>query len=956
MFSYNEMGLTFIKNNISELQIDILQSLLEQGIAEELNEKFSISWSNLLSAYDDLNGLLDLPTLFSGDIYVNFQSTTSNNDFDINWGLELNRREIYPTIKGAIIENGKDTYLMSAPLFNAINAILEHKKKEKKPEEDNLYLMYALENASKQGLKINLKHFNNFEFIIPEKVSLFVEQDFEGNLILTPNLGISEDPSEVRKRLHQIERNAKSSSLRIKKQIVIIDETKRQAIEEIAKVRKIDKSIAPDFLNNPTSYISGTSIDLDSGFSARVLGVTEFVHAYFGDQEKSANKWFEANANKITRIVHEIPYIQDVIKNVEDLEDFKAVYKDAEATNSEVVTFKDLDFNIKNKDEVKAIINECSMNINLGKTSEIEKLKALVLDVQKNDDELEYSSDILQAENLYKGEIDISAYKRSFYPHQNEGVRWILAHAMHAINDNNTGCLLADDMGLGKTFMTIVAIREYLIKFKEKYGSTPPVLVVAPVALLEGWEEEIQKTYKENFFNNIVLLTSNGELKKYIKSGCSKELRYPTETEDEYSGIGLENIRYSLKIGEEYGNQRLDAENTIVLTNYETLRDYQASFGLINWSMIVFDEMQYIKNPNTRASVAAKALKSKFKLAVTGTPVENSLKDIWNIFDVINSGLLDSYQNFRDEFISPILKNDSDIDTKNKLGQKLRTKIGNYMLRRNKEDKLPDLPSKIIFSGVKSNFPNIVYDDGLSLPMSNAQEELYQNALNEYANATNKPKAALQTLHKLRQICLFPALDKNIELEIPISIKDVNNLFERSSKLIHLQRILDNIRTKNEKVIIFLINKKLQEVLKHSLKIIYGINVSVVNGDSPNITTSTVNPSRKKMIANFEDKDGFNIIIMSPLAAGVGLTVTGANNVIHLERHWNPAKEAQATDRVYRIGQKKDVNIYVPVCKYSQGKSFDEILDALLSRKIDLNKSIVTPNEFSEEDLAEIMQ
>ena len=948
IWQFDSKGLIFSANDLSPEQLDVMLSFAEEGIVNETDNNFYMPWDSAVSLEKDIKSFFELPSMFDGKIYVNFKSFTYDKNFRLEWGLFHNKREIYPSITGALIEFDGQVYMMDKILFDVVTAIREHYKSNH-TEEDNLFLIYYLKEAVKNGLNIDLRQFNNFEFVVPDKISLFIEADAEGNLLLTPNFGINEDPSEIRKRLHQVHKNAKGASLRAKNRIVILDENKRKAIEEVIKTRKIDKSERDNFIKNPSAYIDDSLIDLENGFSTRVVGLTEFVQAYFGDQEKSINSWFDICGDVSEKIIHKIPHIKEIIKNEDELEDFERIYQNALQNNTDTVSFKDKYFDISNDEEVKTVIKECRENFGLNGEDNSENLRKLVFDIKKNDELLDFQTDFIEKDNFYQGEIDNSEYSRKFYSHQSIGIRWILSHAVSSIKGSPQGCLLADDMGLGKTFMTLVAIREYQKLYQKEHNTNKPVLIVAPVSLIENWKQEIENSYQKQFFDKVIMLTAEADLKKYQKDNSTKELVFNDNDDIQ----GLSDVRYALKIGEQYGKDRLDAPNNIIIANYETLRSYQASFALVDWSFIVFDEIQYLKNPNTRVSVAAKALKSNFKLAVTGTPVENSLKDIWNIFDVVNSGLLYEYQKFREEFISPILN--ADPNTKVAIGKKLRDLIGNNMLRRNKEDCLSDLTKKIIYSGCKQNNQEIIFNDKLVLPMNEKQEEIYSNILYEYNNAPSKKGIALSTLKSLRVTSLCPELlDGNKELPVPQTIKDVYNIFSSSPKLEYVIEQLNEIRNKKEKVIIFAINKKLQELLRRSLNILYNLNVRIINGDTKTVSESIQNPSRKRIINEFSNKDGFNVIIISPIAAGVGLTVTAANNVIHLERHWNPAKEAQATDRVYRIGQKKDVNIYVPICTYSKGKSFDEILDTLLSRKIDLNKSIVTPNEFSEEDIAAV--
>ena len=165
--------------------------------------------------------------------------------------------------------------------------------------------------------------------------------------------------------------------------------------------------------------------------------------------------------------------------------------------------------------------------------------------------------------------------------------------------------------------------------------------------------------------------------------------------------------------------------------------------------------------------------------------------------------------------------------------------------------------------------------------------------------------------------------------------------------------VTDSVYNKGEKCIVFVISKKAQQFLSAALEVRYGIQVDIVNGDTKT-TSKNTDKTRVGIIDRFQSAPGFGVIIMSPVAAGVGLTVTAANNVIHLERHWNPAKEAQATDRVYRIGQEKPVNVYLPIAVHQEMQSFDERLNLLLRNKTDLSTAVVTTNVVAEEAMIEI--
>ena len=536
------------------------------------------------------------------------------------------------------------------------------------------------------------------------------------------------------------------------------------------------------------------------------------------------------------------------------------------------------------------------------------------------------------ADILYPQEkLDWQNYARQPFPHQLTGVQWITGLAQE-----NEGGLLADDMGLGKTFMALSAI-DQLYKLQPEGETKKPALIVAPLSLLENWKDEVDKTFSEPPFQSIVILQSGADLNTYRSGGV--EIRNQ-DTLDE----GEADIKYSLHVGKVYGPDRLDMPERLVITTYQTLRDYQFSLCKIDWGMVVFDEAQNIKNPNALQTRAAKGLKADFKLVATGTPVENSLADFWCLLDTSNPGHLSSYQDFRESYVTPIVRaaGDEIEEVRTRVGRELRTNVGPLMLRRLKEDNLEGLPEKLIYVGIASEEWRFL--DSLQRMMSGHQLDSYNATLGSQEAAEGNQ--VLGCLQRLRDVSLHPRLADQGRLDIPDRRKHLAELFKESAKMQSLLDTLEQIRQRKEKCIIFSVNKRLQQFLSLALGIWFDLGpLSIINGDAKAVAKRASVPTRKSMITDFEAVEGFNIIIMSPVAAGVGLTVVGANNVIHYERHWNPAKEAQATDRVYRIGQKKDVNIYIPILHHPELESFDANLHRLLSKKTSLKDAVVTPEQ-----------
>ena len=367
----------------------------------------------------------------------------------------------------------------------------------------------------------------------------------------------------------------------------------------------------------------------------------------------------------------------------------------------------------------------------------------------------------------------------------------------------------------------------------------------------------------------------------------------------------------------------------IILTNYETVRSYQISLGLVDFSIIALDEAQKIKTPGTQITNASKALKADFKIAMTGTPVENTLVDIWCLMDFAVPGLLGNAKDFAKVYQKPLGDEGTDIKA---LTEQLRSNIGVFIKRRLKSDVAKDLPNKYdnANSRIKKVMPTIQLDRyKLEIEMANDSD----------LEGIEKRNQKLKSLWAVRDISDHPFL-----LESQILNFSSEELISSSSKLQITKGILADIKSKNEKVIIFADRRETQKMLQKIVYDTFGIFTSIINGDTP--ATKQLEGksklSRQQTIDRFQSEEGFNVIIMSPIAAGVGLNVIKANHIIHYTRHWNPAKEDQATDRAYRIGQKKDVFVYYPMAIFPEEmkdesgnrlKSFDEILDTLLKNK-----------------------
>jgi len=960
-------------NDWTQNQYMVLNMLQENGVATAFPNGFSILADDAVRL-PEIRELFELPPIFPGKFSIYVENQTTQSSFKVKLWLEYpdDKKTIHYELIGPYLKVGEyETYLPSPEQWAVLKSIKEHQglNVSQRTEYNNLLLVYNLQQS---GAEIDLSQFNNLKIINPESVSVSVRASETGEAILNPAFGTKTPVEKIENRLGQLVGNDNIQSFRVGDEIVLLDEKKLDAAREIIKNRKIPKSQIKDFLNTPSAFLNASIVDLDTGFSMRVKGATTFKHSYFGETDESGLAWF-SKGSADSKYVGALD-LDKIIKDTESLELFHDRFKDAKKHNAQEMIFLGTAIDISDPEKIEKKLDTIKKQLQKGTTDpstqttddlpdenedhmDSEKSDPVVVDIHTNDDELSFGSEQItqvMKDVLYKNRLHTDDYKRQPFKHQEEGIRWLLGLALSgqgkSEDDRVRGGVMADDMGLGKTYMSLVGVYEFYKHLEKQNKKQRPVLVVAPLSLLETWREEIDLTFKENPFDDVVILQSNADLKRFKVKGAGVETRQKN-IEIILDGNSENAIKYALKVGEEYVMDRLDKPKRLILTTYQTLRDYQFSLCQIDWSFAIFDEAQNIKNPNALQTRAAKGLKTQFTLIATGTPVENHLGDFWCLFDTAQPGHLGSYQEFRKRYISPISKATSDevADARATVGRQLREDVGALMIRRLKEDQLEGLPDKNIYVGIESDdLQNWVYHENLSSGMSGKQLAVYNAAINGVIAAQEEKiekNPVLKGLHQLRDISLHHNLVDRGCLNLPKDKKEAQAYTNSSAKLENVFLILKEIRKRQEKVILFIINKRLQRFMKLSCHKLLGVDADIINGDTPAVAKTTGNKTRKSIIDDFQRGSGFGIIIMSPIAAGVGLTITGANNVIHVERHWNPAKEAQATDRVYRIGQKKDVNVYVPILHHPELTSFDVNLHKLLSKKTNLKDAVVTPEE-----------
>ncbi|MDD3237552.1 MAG: DEAD/DEAH box helicase [Candidatus Gastranaerophilales bacterium] len=456
-------------------------------------------------------------------------------------------------------------------------------------------------------------------------------------------------------------------------------------------------------------------------------------------------------------------------------------------------------------------------------------------------------------------------------PYQENGLKWLYTNTTKGF-----GSCMADDMGLGKTIQVITLI----LKLKEENKLKQPALVICPTTLLGNWRKE----------------------------------------------LGM--FAPSLKVSVYHGlDRKLDTKADIIITTFAILRIDIEEIKKTNWSMLIVDEAQNIKNPDTSQTLAVKSLKSDIKIAMTGTPVENKLTELWSIFDFINKGYLGSIKDFQKSYATPIerFKQVSRAD-------KLKLSISPFVLRRLKTDKtiINDLPEKMVI------------DDYCYL--SKSQAALYEKTLNDLMGqistikGINRRGMIFKLITALKQICNHPyQYLKNGEMT-----KDNSGKCEKFISL--LGSIMDN----DEKTIVFTQYKEMGTILCDIIQ-------KELNTE-PLFFHGSLNPSqREALLTRFDEDEEAKVMILSLKAGGTGLNLTTATNVIHYDLWWNPAVEDQATDRSYRIGQDKNVMVHRLVTL----GTFEEKIDEMIKQKKELVNLAVfegekTITELTDEEIYKI--
>jgi SNF2 family DNA or RNA helicase len=424
-------------------------------------------------------------------------------------------------------------------------------------------------------------------------------------------------------------------------------------------------------------------------------------------------------------------------------------------------------------------------------------------------------------------------------------------------------------MGLGKTIETLALIQQ-----EWRSGEKRPVLLICPMSVVSNWKKEADR-----FTPELPVMVHHG----------------------------IERTK-----GDEFKTEAV--RQAIVISSYALLhRDFEILKG-VSWAGVVLDEAQNIKNPETKQARAAKGLKADYRVALTGTPVENNVGDLWSIMEFLNSGFLGTQAEFKREFFIPI-----QAGRDQEAAECLRKLTGPFILRRLKTDKsiISDLPEKMEMKVFCS--------------LTKEQASLYEAVVKDTLESLDKTEGiqrkglVLATLSKLKQVCNHPAQFLGDHSPIP----------GRSGKLARLTEMVEEMIEVGDRALIFSQFTEMGSILQKHLQENFGREVLFLHG-------GVSKKGRDRFVERFQaDGDSPHLFILSLKAGGTGLNLTRASRVIHFDRWWNPAVENQATDRAFRIGQTKNVQVHKFIC----AGTLEEKIDEMIERKKEMAGRVIGTGE-----------
>lgn len=941
-----------------------VETLLDMEIAEAVDGAVCVRWEQFGAALDaDIHLPIRWTSWSPLMLAIDRQSELGRQDFQYHYAFRFGEQDtavervgyfVRRTATGQLFHLDEQTFA----LVDAMDRFNQLPPTERTPDRTWLTFAEVKGCSATVGAALDDYLVQN-DVLVPSQIVLDIyAHDEDGSISFVPKAdGIPDD--EFREAFL---RNPDAQGLYVldggerRRVRVVLSERQKQVLERMKQVRRARGEAQASARRDPAQFFDGLLDSVTIEYGARVIGIGELEFASMPASPEEGGGFLKGapdaappgdaaepparpTAISLPGPVGEDP-VRLVFRNEEERVAAHALLADAVARQDAVVMIQGKV--VAATEESLEALSQPPVPEPLDSTERARGRRFLL--VYTNEEDVR-AHDAAAAERAAVASISWLATPTlpqslrsdaALKPHQTAALLWLQRCASIA---DRRGVLLADDMGLGKTLqiLTFLASRIENGLLVASVGGDPrippwrPILIVAPLILVENetWVAEMRRFFAHDgdVFAPVLVL----------------------------HGAGINAVRASSERTAEtvVGRPMLSADKLMqyrtVITNYETVVNFQHSLaqkrdGRPLWSAIVTDEAQKYKAMSTKLSVALKAIDGDFHIASTGTPVENRLLDLWNIMDTIQPALLGNATEFSSTYEHRVGTEDSEVALATLRRRLLFSEPHAFLVRRTK-DVLLDLPPKTVRP--------------IECEMSPEERGLHTELLATLATERRTGRH-LAVLHKITQLYQHPAL-----LRGDWERRTVSELRSESAKLRGTIEQLHHIRTRGEKVIIFARQLDAQSLLQRVLEDEFRLRVPIINGStsrgagysaSSNASGRARN-ERKRILDDFRQAPGFGIIILSPFVAGIGLTITEANHVVHYGRWWNPAVEAQATDRAYRIGQAKNVTVWLPMLRdltRSIPETFDECLHALLERKMRLASDFLHPSDDEARNLSEL--
>lgn len=905
-------------------KVMILRQSQELDLESSVDFELFISYDDLYEIDKDDLRTLEIAPFFPFDTRLDSYLDASMPEFKIHLRYlnTLGQEMVGMERRGGLVRYGTREWLLTPSQYLLANAVEACNASSDAVVADRLQLLARVQERALAASAAMDEYLSTETIIVPDSVFVRPRNEDDGSLSVLPVIdGLGEDLLPILDRRVQgsprVQPLLSLEDSQGRRTRIIASPQIREALEQIKRQRRLTGERRRRLLERPREVLSQPAITLDD-FSDRVKEIGLYQYRFYPFLSKKPGDWIPDEIGITFEREDGEGETERLTLTPEAVEELLAAYEQATREGHSTFEYDGKRFSITGStgEQLRALkqaVEQLAQRAGPGE-AEPGHQQPQVLIIYENVEEQDYTLQVATEAEAPTPTVQVPGTLGSDYKllrHQLAGLAWMQSLAAGGARN---GGLLADDMGLGKTLQIwsfFESLRSGHTHDQECSACggrcTFNVLVVAPVGLLEVWREEYHKffTGDDALPREMIYILHDHDLRRMRHEGAGREI-----------------------IGRGAGTTSLDLQRLlrypVILTSYETVRDYQFSLCQIEWSAVVVDEAQRVKNPTAMTTHAIKALKTRFFLVSTGTPVENDLADLWCLLDITVPGRLGSLREFKKAY-DP--KTEDDLES---LSERVKHAASPNFLRRRKKDIL-DLPAR--------------EDLAHAVPMSELQRQQYLASIQAYRMQQDRNQSAmLGLLLELRKLSCFA---RGIEsLDIENSAEEA--LAHYSGKMAWTISKLREIREAGEKALIFIEFKDMQRLIARVIRKLFGLDVDIINGD----TSARTQPdgrgeNRRTMIKRFEAKPGFNVLILSPVAAGVGLTITEANHVIHFTRHWNPAKEDQATDRVYRIGQHRKVHVHCPMATAPDFSTFDETLNELLVRKRKLAENALFPTLYT---------